>query len=975
MNMTALSGSIAGLALASIVLTASSAHAQQAGYTWHNVQIVGGGYVPGVIFNQTEPGLVYARTDIGGAYRQDPVTEEWIPLLDWVGWDKWGYTGVVSAATDPVEPSKLYLAVGGYTNEWDPNNGAILRSDNYGETFAIAELPFKLGGNMPGRSMGERLAIDPNDNSILYLGAPGVHDPGTGEDTLYGLWRSTDSGETWEEVASYRSECSLGPYIQSTEWEYTTHPVGVTWVTFDPSTGSPGSATQTIYVGAADTDAPSVCRSTDGGSSWEPVPEQPQDGFMPHHGVLASTGMLYLPYNMHAGPYDGESGDVWRYNTQTGAWTRISPVPSDDPNGDCYFGYGGLAVDAQNPDTIMVSAFNAWWPDTIIWRSLDQGETWTKIWDWTRYPNRSFRYVQDISAAPWLDLGVPQVNGRPGAEVSPKLGWMVGDLEIDPFNSDRMMYGTGATLYGSDNLTAWDAGNQITIEVMAQGIEETSVLDLISPPWGAPLVSGLGDIAGFRHDDLNVVPEARFENPTWSTTTGLDFAELNPSFMVRVGNGAEDGDDIKSAGYSLDGGTSWTPVRREPAGLSGGGNVAVNADGTSIVWSPRDAAVHYSTNNGAAWTASAGIPAGAQLASDRVNPNVVYGFADGTVYVSTDAGASFVTGATNCGADCSLPTGMGRLSAVPGIDGDVWLVGGDAGDVYGLWHSTNGGLEFTKLGNVDEADQIGFGMAAAGKSYPAIYLVAKVGDVRGVFRSDDAGESWVRINDDQHQYAVIQTITGDPRLYGRVYLGTNGRGIVYGDLAACSSAEDCDDEDPCTVEACNDGVCSSTPLDCDDGDDCTDDVCSGNGECVYSDNGSCTACTGSEECDDGDDCTDNVCSGGFCRYPDNGSCACVPTGLVVSSLEVELVDESRGNKRGRATVEVTDDCGYAASGVEVVGTFSGTFNETRSEDTDANGVAVIDSAATTKGDRSFTFCVDELDGAPYQPDEPVCASH
>src|SRR4029079_13006529 len=86
---------------------------------------------------------------------------------------------------------------------------------------------------------------------------------------------------------------------------------------------------------------------------------------------------------------------------------------------------------------------------------------------------------------------------------SPKLGWMVGDLEIDPFNSDRMLYGTGATIYGSDNLTAWDAGGTVAILVRAQGLEETAVLDLISPPSGANLLSGLGDIGGFRHNNLN----------------------------------------------------------------------------------------------------------------------------------------------------------------------------------------------------------------------------------------------------------------------------------------------------------------------------------------------------------------------------------------------------------------------------------------------------------------------------------------
>jgi len=94
---------------------------------------------------------------------------------------------------------------------------------------------------------------------------------------------------------------------------------------------------------------------------------------------------------------------------------------------------------------------NAWWPDEYIFRSTDGGATWKNIWEWGMYPERILHYEIDISAAPWLDWGTEKQL----PEINPKLGWMIGDIEIDPFNSDRMMYVTGATIYGCDNLTDW----------------------------------------------------------------------------------------------------------------------------------------------------------------------------------------------------------------------------------------------------------------------------------------------------------------------------------------------------------------------------------------------------------------------------------------------------------------------------------------------------------------------------------------
>lgn len=722
--------------------------------TWRNVRIGGGGFVTGIVFNRSEPDLIYARTDIGGAYRWHEKRQRWIPLLDSVGWDTWGYSGVASLATDPIDPDRVYAAVGTYTNDWDPGGGAVLRSADRGETWRTTELPFKLGGNMPGRGMGERLAVDPNDNSVLYLGAPSGH----------GLWRSTDFGATWHEVASFPNP---GDYVLNPDDNggYESDVIGVTWVTFDPRSGRPGSRTQDIYVGVADLQQ-SVYHSPDGGRTWEAVPGQPT-GYLPHKGVLdEETGDLYIATSDNPGPYDGRDGEVWRYDTASGKWTDISPVPAGP---DRYFGFSGLTVDRQNPGTVMVTAYSSWYPDTQIYRSTDSGETWTTAWEYGRYPERVKRYRLDAAAAPWLDFNQ---DPKPPEE-APKLGWMTESMEIDPFDPDRLMYGTGATLYGTTRLTHWDRDRTVTIRPMVTGLEETAVNDLASPPSGdASLLSALGDISGFRHTDLDRAPESMYSSPGFGTTTSLDFAERAPRTVVRVGSHV-DGGESPTVGFSSDGGASWFAGRR-PTQSAEGGTVAVAADGGSFVWSTANAGAFHTEGFRSSWTPARGLPDGARVEADRVDPDLFYGFHDGTFYASTDGGATF----TASGAK-GLPTKEDvRFAAAPGERGDVWLAG------HGLWRSTDAGATFSRIDGV-RAATIGFGKAAPGASYHALYTSAMVDGVRGIYRSDDTGETWVRVNDDAHQWAWTgDAITGDPRVYGRVYIGTNGRGIVYGDTAA-----------------------------------------------------------------------------------------------------------------------------------------------------------------------------------------------
>ena len=57
----------------------------------------------------------------------------------------------------------------------------------------------------------------------------------------------------------------------------------------------------------------------------------------------------------------------------------------------------------------------------------------------------------------------------------------------------------------------------------------------------------------------------------------------------------------------------------------------------------------------------------------------------------------------------------------------------------------------------------------------------KGSDILGVYRSTDGGENWLRINDDKHEFGAIGgSLAADMRVFGQVYFGTNGRGIIMG---------------------------------------------------------------------------------------------------------------------------------------------------------------------------------------------------
>jgi hypothetical protein len=303
-------------------------------------------------------------------------------------------------------------------------------------------------------------------------------------------------------------------------------------------------------------------------------------------------------------------------------------------------------------------------------------------------------------------------------------------------------------------------------------------------------VTAIGDYSGFVHRDLDKpAPDGNPKPPFLGNTKDVSGAPLNPNVIVRVGRARKEAANL---GYSLDGGQTWHEPASVPDPKANEGDIAVSADGARWVWTPREQAPYVTSDKGARWTACAGLPKETRVVADRVNPKRFYAIAlfDGKLFESVDGAAHFTErplvlpgglpkrggngkdNRTDRGDDRG---GQDRLYATPGREGDLWLAAYD-----GLYRAP-AEAAFARVPAVEQIHAFGFGKAAPRAKLAALYLVGTVGGQRGFFRSTDGGATWLRINDDQHQWGLVLQITGDPKKFGRVYLGTHGRGTFYGD--------------------------------------------------------------------------------------------------------------------------------------------------------------------------------------------------
>jgi xyloglucan-specific exo-beta-1,4-glucanase len=556
-------------------------------YRWDSVAIGGGGFVTAVVPSRTAPGVAYARTDVGGAYRWDAATARWSALLDWVSEDEAGLLGVEAIALDPKDGARLYLLAG--TEYLNGGRSMILRSTNYGKTFERIDVSaqFKAHGNGMGRQNGERLQVDPGSSNVLYAGT-----------RANGLFRSTDSGSTWKRL---------------TGLNVTTTPNGngISFVVLDPSSVYNGLA-QRIVVGVSrfGANGPALYLSRDGGTSFAPVAGAPAN-LMPQRAALASDGKLFITYANGAGPHGHwalpepmTQGQIWRHTLASGAWLNVTPA-------GVAAAFGGISVAKDNPQKLVASTINSWQQQDSaygdrIYTSTNGGASWTDV------VQRGF--AKDIKGVSWM--------------AGQSIHWS-GSVEFDPFDTRAVWITSGNGIFRSADIGAIPA----TWALNVAGLEETVALNAVSIP-GGPMISAIADYDGFRHTDLTRT--APIHTPPMGTTTGLDYATRNPGVVVRAGSALY---------YSTDKGATW---KRTASARGVNGQVALSSDGRILLHAPENSNLVYrSVDAGNSWTTVSGVDApNTRPVADAVDPLTFYLYAATRMLVSVDGGASFAPRAT-----------------------------------------------------------------------------------------------------------------------------------------------------------------------------------------------------------------------------------------------------------------------------------------------------------------------------------------
>ena len=734
-TFSSLSGKVQAFVSAGLITSGAS------GFSWESVNTEGMGYVTGLVVHPLAPNDIYIRTDVGGAYRYDRSNRYWVPLLDAYGRLQSEIYGIQSIAADPTDPNTVYMAAAHgrtITGSSVFSPAEVLVSHDRGTTWSatgLAPQALYLGANDDYRgTTGERLAVDPNQPSVVYFATQ-----------QNGLWQgslsSTPPLMNWSQVGGGLPAGTSSP--------------GISFVLFDPSAGVTATgATRNLYAGVYGS---GVWASVDGGITWSQIGNNAN----PARAAVATDGTLFVTFG---GDEGGTSGSVGLY--KGGTWTDITP----QSNGKSY---SGVSPDPTNP-AVLVVAVNA---NMQIFRSTNQGSTWSAI------------AVGSFTYQPAFYLPIATGWGNAALVIdpaNPQRVWQTngyGVIETEDITA-------------ASTIWTWQMSN--LEELVVQKIKVPPVVTVPGTTLpGADLISAVADMVGFRYASRDIVPQAPIESFSYvAQGTGITYCGSQPQNAAFVG-WDETNVANPMSGITSNNGLTWTPIPNTSPGTAGRIAMASD-DPKNMVWAPYNANPQYTHDAGVTWQPAlyngASLPASWQLsnqwwagdvlAPDLVAPGTFYYFDNGNFYYSTNGGAAWTLGNTTWPQN---PQWVLDVSIVPNPvkAGDVWMAFAPNSDqpwTYQLLHSSDGGKTFSPVSTLASANYVAFGKGATATT-PFLYVHGQVpgATADAIYKSEDLGATWIQISDPTlMQFGLINALEGDMRTQDLVYVGNSGRGIFYG---------------------------------------------------------------------------------------------------------------------------------------------------------------------------------------------------
>lgn len=274
-------------------------------------------YITTVVIDPVTPSIVYAAGQ--GLFKSMDGGDSWLTIA----LPNNGY--IAHLSIDPVNPSVLYGVVFG---SGGIGNG-VYKSTDGGINWSLANsgLP-----QMDNSLQLSPVAIDPVTPATLY-----VKPYYTGGGSYTSIFKSTDSGNTWQAVATnltfnYAHKLVIDPITPSTIYACTSGNAlvkstdgGIVWtnvnnlsngltvytLVFDPITPT------TLYVGTNG----GPYKSTDNGATWLSTPTQGPQGNQQTMAIVVDTSK---PGTMYAA---GARGEVFRSTNYGNSWQWVGTVP------------------------------------------------------------------------------------------------------------------------------------------------------------------------------------------------------------------------------------------------------------------------------------------------------------------------------------------------------------------------------------------------------------------------------------------------------------------------------------------------------------------------------------------------------------------------------------------------------------------------------------------------------------------------